>query len=206
MRDVVFLVADGSMEQLLRGFFSRPEAHRRLGCGRFAVDPAHDVIVASTRDPGVYRLADQLLRPYVSTHARAVVMLDNAWEGSPGVDKIRERIARGLRESWEQFAVVVVDPELEAWVWQENPHVATALGCPPNFRDILLRSGHWPADKPKPPDPKAALDLLRARHRADRSKAVFNRVAAKISVQNCTDTAFQQFRDTLRDWFPEETL
>ncbi len=205
-RDVVFLVADGAMEQMLQGFFGRPEFHRRLGCGRFDIDPVQDVIVASRRDPEVYGLADELLRPYLSSHARAVVMLDNAWHGSPGTEKIRKDVTERLGRLWHECAVIVIDPELEAWVWQENPHVATALGCPPEFRGLLERAGHWPAGRTKPPDPKAALQHLRDRHRADRSNAVFRRLAAHISVRGCIDPAFLQLRDTLRDWFQEDSL
>ncbi|MBX6387507.1 MAG: hypothetical protein IRZ08_00665 [Frankia sp.] len=206
LRDVVFLVADGSMEQLLRGFFGRAGYHRTLGCGRFDVDPAQDVIVAARRDPEVYGLAHELLRPYLSSHARAVVMLDNDWKGSPGTEKIRADVGRRLAGLWDEYAVIVIDPELEAWIWQENPHVATALGCPPEFRGLLERAGHWPAGRAKPPNPKEALEYLRDRHQADRSKAVFRRLAARISVKGCIDPAFLQLRDTLRDWFPEDSL
>jgi hypothetical protein len=203
-RDLIFLVADGSMEQLVRGFFGQPMCHRKLGCGRFTVEPA-DIIVASRRDPEVYGLAHELLRPYVATHRRAVVMLDTAWEGSPGPKKIQKQIASYIEREWDEFAVVVLDPELEAWVWQDNPNLAAALGCPPDFRQILARSGHWPVGRTKPADPKDALEHLRLHYRADRSKAVFHRVASRVSVKNCVDPAFQQLRDTLRDWFPEET-
>ena len=206
MRDVVFLAADGSIEQMLRGFFGRPAFPQALGCGNFTFAPTDDLIVAPGRDPQVYRLAHELLRPYLATHARCVVLLDAAWSGTPGVGAIREHVSRHLQQTWVQHAVIVLDPELEAWVWQDNPHVAGALGGPPEFRQILASSGHWPAGVAKPEDPKAALDHLRARHGADRSKAVFNRLAARISVKGCTDPAFLMLRDTLRDWFPEETL
>jgi hypothetical protein len=202
MRDVIFLVADGSMEQLLRGVLGRSAFERTLECGPFT----SDLIVASRRDPEVYRLAHELLRPYEATHQRAVVMLDAKWEGAPAAAKIRENIGRHLRPSWTQFAVVVLEPELEAWFWQDSPHVSAALGCPREFRTILASSGHWPSGAAKPVDPKAALEYLRVRHGADRSKAVFNRLAARISVKGCTDPAFLLLRDTLRDWFPEETL
>ncbi|SDT60908.1 methylation-associated defense system protein MAD4 [Actinoplanes derwentensis] len=204
-RDVVFLVADGSMEQMVRGFVGEQKAHLKLGCGRFTVEPT-DIVVASRRDPEVYGLAHQLLRPYATTHRHAVVMLDNDWEGSPGVKKIRDRIAKNVGQEWDEYAVIVLDPELEAWVWQDNPSLAPALGCPPNFRQLLATSGHWPVGQAKPADPKKALEYLRRRHRADPSKAVFRRVAGRVSVRNCTDGAFLQLRDTLRDWFPEETL
>lgn len=206
MRDVIFLVADGSMEQMLRGFFGRQAFHRSLGCGRFDVDPARDIIVAPNRDSGGPGQAYELLRLYTATHERAVVILDNAWGGSPGPSRIKDQISRRLRTVWSQFTVIVIEPELEAWFWQDSSHVATALGGPANFRSILARSGHWPAGQVKPCDPKAALEHLRSRHSADQSKAVFKRVASRISVKGCVDPAFQQLRDTLRDWFPEESL
>lgn len=213
MRDVIFLVADGSIEQMLLGFLGRPQFHRSLGCGQFGFAPS-DIVPHIRRDPGVYREGPELLRSFVSSHRRAVVLLDNAWEGSPGVDRIYGELSRRLRESWNQYEVIVLDPELEAWVWQDNPRLADALDCPRDFREILARSGHWPRDRAKPPDPKAALEYLRKRyrdprrdgHRVDPGKALFKRLAARVSVRGCVDPAFLRLRDTLRDWFPEETL
>ncbi|QKG25574.1 methylation-associated defense system protein MAD4 [Actinomadura verrucosospora] len=202
-RDIVFLVADGAMEQMLRGFFSRPQFHRSIRCAHFDFDPSEDLIVAPTKDPGVFNTARELLRPFETSHRHAVAMLDNAWEGSPGRDRIHDSIADTLKEAWERFAVIVIEPELEAWVWQENPHIAEAFNCPTDFREILARSNHWPRDLLKPPDPKEALEHLRKRYRADRQNAAFRRLAAKISVRHCQDRAFNHLCDNLRTWFPE---
>ncbi|WP_283137125.1 methylation-associated defense system protein MAD4 [Rhizohabitans arisaemae] len=201
-RDVVFLVADAAMEQMLRGFLDRPHFHRSLGCGQFTFDPSVDVIVAPTKDPGVYGTARQLLSPFERSHGRAVVMLDVAWDGSPGPKAIHEHISRSLGQVWNEFAVVVIEPELEAWVWQDNPHVAQALKCPSEFRKILAVSGHWPEGDLKPPDPKEALEHLRRKHRADRSNAAFRRLAEKISVRHCQDPAFNELCRHLGTWFP----
>jgi hypothetical protein len=201
LRDVAFLVADSGMVEMVRGFLDRPHPGRRLGCGDFTFDATADLVVAPTRDSGVYHTARELLRPYERSHRRAVVILDNAWEGSPGVSKIEMRIAETLTDVWEYFVVIVIDPELEAWVWQDNPNVANALKCRSDFRDVLQRHGHWPEGATKPPDPKAALDHLRRRHGADRSNAAFRRLAAGISVAGCADPAFIRLRETLRDWF-----
>lgn len=55
MRDVVFLVADQTMQQILEGFFGRDQFHRSLDCDAFTID-AHvnrDVFTASgLNDPG----------------------------------------------------------------------------------------------------------------------------------------------------------
>src|SRR5215472_8304852 len=112
MRDIIFLLADGGMEQVLRGFLGRDHFYRSLGCGKFEFDPAQDVIVAPTRDSGVYGTAHELLRPYLATHQRAVVMVDADWDGSPGAIAIREHVGTGLAAGWTAFAVVVIEPEL----------------------------------------------------------------------------------------------
>jgi len=64
---------------------------------------------------------------------------------------------RGWRE--DRFAVIVINPELEAWIWQDNVHVEKALGytSPPSLRLWLRDEGLWPDGLEKPPDPKEAV-------------------------------------------------
>jgi hypothetical protein len=91
-RELVFVVADTTMQQLLQGFFCRAQFHRSLRCGAFAIDPRQnqDVFVASGQnDPGLYAQPEELVRPHLTTHRRAVIMVDADWQGSPGVDQIR---------------------------------------------------------------------------------------------------------------------
>jgi len=207
-RHVVFLLADGGMEQLLRGFFERDKPHLRLGCGPFT----HQVLVAPTKDPGVYQTARELLRPYEQTETHAVVMLDAQWEGSPGVSDIRERILAQLKGVWERHEVIVLDPELEVWFWRDVPELGYALNIPEQrggraVRELLPTTGpaSWPTGRSKPTDPKAALEFLRRdrKVRADRSNAVFRRVGA-LSARGCTDPAYRLLSKTLTTWFPPE--
>ena len=125
----MFLLADSGMEQVLRGFLGRDQCHRSLGCGKFDFDPAQDVIVAPTKDPGVYGTAHELLRPYERTHQRAVVMVDADWSGSPGPTTIQEHVSQRMTARWQEFAVIVIDPELEAWIMNDNPHLARSSGA-----------------------------------------------------------------------------
>jgi len=209
-RDVVFLVADGGMEQMLLGFLGRPQVHRSIRCGPFDFNPGEDLFVRMG-DSLVYKMARDLLQPFERRHQRAVVMLDAAWGGSPGAQAIRENIEKSLDGVWEQYAVVVIDSELEAWVWQDNPNVAEALKCSTDFRQILADSGHWPYGRLKPSDPKAALEYLKSlpgnggSKRADGSNAALRRLAEKISVRHCQDPAFNHLCEHLRAWFPENS-
>lgn len=205
MRDVIFLLADGGMEQVLLGFLGRDQFHRSLGCGKFEFDQAQDVMVAPTRDPGVYGMAHELLRPYERSHRRAVVMVDAEWYGSPGATTMREHISQRMSARWQEFGVIVIEPELEAWIMNENAHLARIFKCPENYRQILHKAGWWPTDLPKPPRPKEALKHLMQQQRLRVGNADFGKLAAVMSVQQHRDPAFNQLRDHLRAWFPEQS-
>jgi hypothetical protein len=203
-RDIMFLLADGGMEQVLRGFLGRDQFHRSLGCGKFEFDPAQDVIVAATKDPGVYGTAHELLRPYERTHQRAVVIVDADWSGSPGAAAIEEHISQRMACRWQEFAVIVIAPELEAWIMNENAHLARIFRCPENYRQILQQAGCWPNNLPKPPRPKEALEHLKKHHKVRVVYADFRKLVAVMSVTQCQDPAFNKLRDHLRVWFSEQ--
>jgi hypothetical protein len=203
-RDVIFLLADGGMEQVVKGFLGREQCHRGLGCAKFSFDPDLDIRVAPTKDPGVYGTAHELLHAFEHSHQRAVVIVDADWAGSPGATAIREQISHRLDGRWEEFAVIVIEPELEAWIMNDNPHIARIFRCPEDYRQILRQAGFWPEGSAKPPRPKEALNHLRRRHRVRAFNADFGKLAAAMSVRQCRDAAFIQLRDYLRAWFPEQ--
>ena len=194
------------MEQVIKGFLCRQQFHQSLGCAPFEFDPHPNVdcIVAPNKDPGMFRDAARLLQVYEKSHARAVVVLDADWKGSPGAPAIRKKLQENLSPRWEKFAVIVIEPELEAWILNDNSHVADTFRCPKNYRKILEAAEWWPADKAKPPRPKEALEYLKKNHGARAVNADFGKLAAKMSVRNCQDPAFLQLRDQLRAWFPEQ--
>jgi hypothetical protein len=200
-REIVFLVPDQGIKQVLKGFLSR-EPQLRLGCGEFAIDSDKEIIVEVTRDPGVYGKAHELLKPFVDSHGRAVVILDEDWVGSPGADVIRRHIGERMAEVWKEFAIIVIVPELEAWLMNENEHLARIFRCPKNYREILANADFWPVGSAKPPRPKEALEYLRKRHKARATNAEFGKLAEAMSVRRCQDPAFLQLRDKLREWFP----
>jgi hypothetical protein len=200
-RDIVFLVADQGIKQVLKGFLSR-QPHLRLECAEFSIDSEAEILVEPTRDSGVYGKAHELLKPYANSYYHAVVILDEDWGGTPRADAIRQHIGERMAEVWKEFAVIVIEPELEAWLMSRNEHLARILRCPENYREILATAGFWPADLAKPPRPKEALEYLKRRHRARTANADFGKLAEAMSVQRCQDPAFLQLRDQLRTWFP----
>ncbi|SPT60109.1 methylation-associated defense system protein MAD4 [Actinomadura madurae] len=204
-RDVVFLVASCAAEHVLRGLFGGSgDPGKRLGCGRFAFDPEEDVFVAPGRDQGVFSVAPELLSPFERLHRRAVVVLNANWPGSPGPARLAEDLNRRLVRTWDELAVIVIDPCLEAWVWQA-PDVADVLSLPNDYREILVRSEHWKKDETHPKDPEGALDHLRRHHKVRAFSSDFTRVAEQMPVEHCKDPAFTLLCDRLRTWFPENT-
>ena len=210
MRDCVFLVADGTMATVFGSFLTRHDYHDRLGCRALNdFEAARDILVHPRRDPGVYADAHEFLRDYRRLYQRAVLALDAAWEGSPGVENIEQNISEQMRRTgWEAeaFAVIVIDPELENWIWQRKPYVAEVLryrGDPPLW-DWLDRSGHWPKEQPKPADPKGTVEHVLQYTRTPRSAALYRKIIARASVVGCADLSFKKLRQALGRWFPAE--
>lgn len=209
MRDCLFLVADKNMEGMLKGFFSRDAFHRAMGCGHFDFDLRQDLLVAhGQNDPGLYTRANAFLQPYASTHRHAVVIVDAEWSGSPGKDAILQRLNEHLEDAgWlnDSGCGVVIAPELENWVWQESPHVCSALGSDMTFaalRAELEAKGFWQPNEEKPARPKEAVEWALRQSKKGRSSAIYQLLATRITARGCTDQAFHTLRNALLRWFP----
>ncbi|HPE70927.1 MAG TPA: hypothetical protein PK018_01980 [Candidatus Competibacter sp.] len=212
-RPCVILVADSNMAAVFRGYFGRDQWHRSLGCALFEFDAeiGKDLLVdEGGNDPGVYSRAHELLRPYQRSHQRALVVLDCEWGGSPGQSKIVADITANLVASgWRKNAakVIAIEPELENWIWQDNPRVAEALRYRGELalRELLAQRGWWPAGQAKPLRPKETAEWVLRQTRRPRSSAIYEELAGRISIKGCADAAFLELHATLQAWFPPET-
>lgn len=199
------------MEAVFRGFLGREKCHHSLRCSAFDFDPRHDAI-RGISDPNTYRQAHVLLHPYQKTHKHAVVVLDHDWDGAPRVEKIREDISRRLTvNGWsaDRFEVVVIYPELEAWLWQESHHVDAAfryVGGSVSIRQWLRDRGMWADGAEKPARPKEAVAAVLKSTRVPQSAAVYRQIVEKVSVNRCTDPSFALLCEALRRWFPAGEL
>lgn len=167
------------------------------------------IIVHPNRDPGTFLTAQHELTSQTDQFNFALVMCDHHGSGS---NLSREKMERDMEarlaaSGWAgRSAAVVIEPELEAWVWQKSLHVATGLRWKGDFSDLYqwLTAEGYQMDGAKPLKPKAALDAALRRARTPKSASVFEQIASKASLRHCTDPAFVKLRRTLQSWFPIE--
>jgi hypothetical protein len=198
--DLVVIVADGGIEQAIRGIISRTEA---LGI-RSLIGVEFPKL--KELDGGTYTRGHELADLYKDTHEHALIVFDLQWEGRPtdNVLELETNVENRLAQQWGQRGrCVVIDPELEVWVWSDSPHVAAELGWDgmPELKRWLNDHELWNLQSPKPDDPKKAfLAAIRAK-KIQKSNAIFHGLAQKVSFARCQDRSFQRLVQILRGWF-----
>lgn len=196
--DLVILLADKNMEAGIRALIQRPEA---LGIRSISAD----FFVHPYRDPGILNEAHKFLAPLAKQYAYALVVFDRQGCGRVGSaeDIAREVQTRLDGAGWtRRSTVIVVDPELEIWVWSDSPHVPRVLGMSSDDLENLLNEKYRSGSQLKPNSPKEAMEEVLQRSRIPRSSSIYSRLAQNVSVSRCTDRAFLRLRTCLHQWFP----
>lgn len=201
MIDLVCLVADRNMEAAIDAVLRRPQP---LGIRAISFE----TVVHPRRDPGCFHEAAEFLSGFTARSNHALVVLDRQWDGAPAgsAAELEQRMERDLLSigpsGWAR--TVVIDPELEVWVFSDSPHVAAELGWPAareDLRSALEESGLWPGDRTKPHDPKAAVEWVLRRASRPRSSSIYRALASKVSLKRCEDRSFLRLGELLRAWF-----
>jgi len=201
--DLVVLTADKNTQFALEGLLSRP--------GALGIRPIERVrmLVHPRRDPAVLRDSHSFLRPLLRQASYCLVVFDR--EGSGAENRSREDLEQSVQSNldangWEgRSSVVVIDPELEVWVWANCPQVDTVLGWPLGGRNLsewLACSGFLPKAGSKPARPKEAVEAALRESRTSRSSALYRELAQRVNFSGCKDPAFGKLRDSLLTWFP----
>jgi hypothetical protein len=203
-KDLVVLVPGRDEVRSLAGLLARPAAIRiRPVTVEFQQHP--------DRDAGCRLHAHDFLRRETGRFAHALVLFDRVGCGADRrtPEELEAEVERRLGESgWgDRAAAVVIDPELEAWVWSDSPHVARCLGWrshAPDLRAWLRSQGLWTETDQKPSDPKAAVERVLIHVGRARSSAIYEELAKRVSSRRCVDPAFLRLRDILARWFSGE--
>jgi hypothetical protein len=196
--DLVAWVADKHQEQILIGLFAR---HLSLDVRPFSVD----LFV----DPGCRTRGPQALRAFTRQYRFAILMFDHDGSGSSkgSAVELEAQLEQELSGTgWaNRAAVIVIEPELERWVWSPSKEVDAVLGWSgriPDLRSWLVAERFVVDRNHKPSDPKTAMEEALRRVGKRPSAAIFRRLADRVSFQHCEDRAFQKLWNCLKTWFP----
>jgi len=170
--------------------------------------PSFDLFKHPHRDPGCFRTSHDFLRQFVNRYTYALVLFDRERCGQEQKtrDGLEQEVERLLNQSgWgDRASVIVLDPELEMWVWSDSPHVATVLGWAGKHPDLmtwLISKGMFDLQRSKPDRPKEAMELVLREVRKPRSSAIFLQLAESVSLDRCVDPAFLKLKEKLKLWF-----
>lgn len=210
-RDLFVVVADLDAENAIRTLLCQRQPALGIQLD-FKPDrpPNGDMLRYWGRDSGCYKDAVDLLRPPQQTHRHGLLCFDR--HGSGAESRAREEVEAEIEDhlvasGWPRgnVAAVVLDPELEAWVWSSSPHVAEILGWRgerENMISFLQARKLWEPNSPKPSDPKEAMrQALRSKQKMGGAR-LFAELASRVTLQGCQDPAFQKLQQTLARWFP----
>ncbi len=204
LQDLIVLAADKNIEEAIGGMLQ--ERAKSLGMRTIT----YKIITHPSRDPGCLNQSAGILAGYQNTHRHAIVIFDHQGSGREQQSRaeLESTVENELRLSgWgERAATVVIDPELENWVWSQSPHIANCLG----WKDPKIALHDWlveneylsDAKQIKPKQPKEAMEAVLKFVRRPRSSAIYRAIAEKVSLAHCTDPAFAKLCDRLRSWFP----
>jgi hypothetical protein len=202
-QDLVVVVADKDMEYTIRGLLSREKALRmRAVSAEVFAHPEHD--------PGCYLRSHTFLRSMVNKYAKAIVLFDRAGCGADA--RTRAKLEAEVEErlggsGWKgRCGAIVLDPELEIWVWSDAPHVAEILGWrgrTPPLPQWLRDEQFWQDGAAKPHAPKEAMQAVLRLTQLPRSASRYKQLAEAVSLDRCRDAAFLKLKRTLQVWFPQ---
>ena len=202
-QDLIILAADKDAKFALEGVLSRPE---RLGVRsvRYRIEQ-HPMRDGGCRSQGV-----AFLRTFHGQFKHSLLIFDHEGCGVEGesAGAIETRMETEMdKAGWEgQSAVIVIEPELDAWVWSDSPHVSDILGWKTQSQDLRawLESEGWIVQGAiKPHRPKEALEVALRKAKKPRTAILYRDLAENVSLRGCTDRAFAKLRSSLLRWFKE---
>lgn len=201
--DLVFLVADTDMRAAIGGLLARTKS---LGIRKiyYAIEQHPG------RDGGCRTAGVAFLRALSHDFRHAILMFD--FEGCGAEQESPEMIEKSLEKSLEQSgwgdraAVIVVEPELEQWVWTPSTEVDRILGWKSqeqSMRHWLTENNWLRSELEKPSEPKEAMRAVMRKTRKNLSPSIFGELARSVSLRSCREPSFIKLSNLLLDWFAE---
>ena len=202
MDDLIVLVAD---QDANLGFESLLRRAGNLGFRSLSAK----VVRHDARDHGVFLRAHDFLRPQLRNYQHALAVCDREGCGREALarEALEQQIEARLRANgWEDRAsAIVLDPELEAWVWGDWDALVELAGWAGNaasLREWLVERQFVAHGQLKPGRPKEALARVLRQSSKRASSGLFAAMAAQADIANCQDPAFGKLLTVLQAWFP----
>lgn len=206
LKDLVVIAADKQMQRTIETLISYRRQALRIA------EITVDVLRHPQRDPGCRTASDVLLVPSRTRYWKAMVIFD--YHGSGENNLVAEELEYSLEQRYESqgwepdtVAFVVIDPELEAWIFGATcRQLQSVVGWsqPQTARDWLSERGYLAHGDIKPENPKAAVTAMLGLAKKPLTSKLFVELAHYAGLNRCQDRAFQKFCNTLRRWFPDQ--
>jgi hypothetical protein len=202
-RDLVVLTEGKNDQNAVRGILTRQRVLAIRGISA-------DFLTHPERASGIWRHAHEFLRPFHRSHAHALVLMDREGGGAQVERQPRAVLERKIEQhlstnGWKgRAAAIVIDPEIEIWVWSRVPEVEAALGWTsrsPGLWEWAEAKGFLRAGQAKPVRPKEAMEAALTQVHKPRSSMIYRQLAENVNFAGCTDPAFLKLRQTLGNWF-----
>lgn len=206
MKDLIVAVADSYQEEVINELLPRLTLTHNISTLDF------DIIRNPGHDAGSYNNSQDLLRPFVNQYSFCLVIFD--YEGS-GIEskKSREEAERDVEykltlNGWDdRCCCIVIEPELENWMWINSPHVEDAIGWDNQTESLYnwaRAEGFILRNESKPLRPKETLENALRFIRTAKSASIYRRIAKRASYRDCSDPAFLKLTRTLENWFKKK--
>lgn len=209
---LVVLVPDGAYPLVLSAIIDqrRPSLKIRKVSYKIVKDMFRD----SSRE------AVELLRPFQRQCSYALVIRDlhgSGWEAKGAAELESSLKEEMLASGWEsgKCEAVVVDPEIEAWLRFDSPHLHRLIRerarrriewddllIQPLIDDFISKQG-GKNEHGKSLNPKETFEEVLRYFGISRSNALYGHLAALESLKGCSVPSFNRVVGILRGWFPE---
>jgi len=204
-KDLLVMVADLDMENVMLSLLKRHQSFQIR-------EVNYEIFRPPNTDSGCRGKGVDFARTFCKQYDHLILMFDHHGAGADKTtpeDLEKELESKLSINGWEdnRAAVVVIQPELEAWVWGDSKEVDQVCGWRlriPSLRQWLVAEGDIETEQSKPKDPKTTFKkvLNNAKPRKQFSAAIFREPGEKVSFRNCQDRAFNKLKLTINNWFP----
>lgn len=198
---IVILVADSNIKGCLDGLLQRLPMV-------FDLAPyTYEIFSHPQRDPGCRIDSTAFLRRFKDNTGYALVVFDKEGCGKElsSRTELEEDIEKSLSISgWDDRAkVIVIDPELENWVWIKSPRLAQIINWESieNLYNWIENNGFTLDERHKPLHPKEAFEKALYTSRKRRSSSIYTEIASQVSFRECTDQSFNKLINCMKFWF-----